>query len=214
MPDRGLSVAIDAAIADPAGDLVADYFDDEGPFAAATFDTIGCNDPFKISTDDLLAVTLLDVSVPARAVRQILDRDALAISTSLAAIPEGRDLWHALDADLAAANALWQRLDGYPGVGSVIAGKLLARKRPRLIPIVDDVVIRNMPAPEGEYWNTLRTCLDSNRVAQIEQLRRKLPRTISTLRLLDVAVWMRFSDGRNARRAQAKAGLAVLPRTR
>jgi len=36
---------------------------------------------------------------------------------------------------------LYDLLDGLPGVGGTVATKLLARKRPRSIPIVDSVVI-------------------------------------------------------------------------
>lgn len=42
-------------------DAVALYFDPEQPFAGHTFDSLGQNPPNKITSDDLLAVTLLNV---------------------------------------------------------------------------------------------------------------------------------------------------------
>ncbi len=57
---------IDAALSPPAADLVAAYFDPYGPFAGETFDTLGDNPPDQITTDDLLALTLLSVVVPPR----------------------------------------------------------------------------------------------------------------------------------------------------
>lgn len=207
-----LGEAIDVAISPPARELVACYFDVSRPFAAATFDTLGYNDSYRVGPDDLLAVTLLDVSIPALALRTILGEDNEHISDLLSAIPIGTDLWKASAAHLDAANELWQHLVNYDGVAWVTAGKLLARKRPRLIPIVDSVILRHLPAPEAQWWATLKACLDRKRVGRIEDLRQGVSTRVSTLRLLDVAVWMRYSDGRNARQAQKEVGLDVTPR--
>jgi hypothetical protein len=72
------------------------YFDPAGPFAAATFDTLGVDDPDydpdRTLAVDLLAVTLLDVRIPPRAVRQWLGEQADEIASVLADIPDV-DLW-------------------------------------------------------------------------------------------------------------------------
>lgn len=208
----GLGAAIDVAIDPPADKLVQAYFKRGGNFAADTFDTLGYNDPFRVATDDLLAVTLLDVHVPALALRRMLGDDRELLSHMLEAIPIATDLWGATTDHLVAAGGFWDHLVAYDGVGTVIAGKLLARKRPRLIPIVDDVIGTALPAPKGEYWVTLQASLDPTRIDRIEALRKTLSPRISTLRLLDVAVWMRYSDGRNARAAQQAVGLEPVPR--
>jgi hypothetical protein len=55
----------------------------------------------------------------------------------------------------------------------------------------------------------LRTALaDSGRHKAVEDVRPKnAPGTISTIRLLDAAVWMRMSRSRNAKRARSSVGL-------
>ncbi|MHB1432167.1 MAG: DUF6308 family protein [Streptosporangiaceae bacterium] len=47
------------------------YFDHAQPFAGLTFDVLGRNPPHEISSDNLLAVTLLNVRWPPLAVRTL-----------------------------------------------------------------------------------------------------------------------------------------------
>lgn len=182
--------------------LVQDYFDAERcPFAAATFDELAPNEAGAIGVADLLAVSLLDAAFAPSAVRRLVAGEADA---AVAAIPSGVDLWEADDSALEAAQAAWELLVGLPNVGPVKAGKLLARKRPRLIPIWDDVVPRLLPAPVRGFWTTLRAVLgDRGRCERIEELRpTDAATTASTLRLLDVAVWMSGSESENARESR------------
>ncbi|MET7391916.1 DUF6308 family protein [Dactylosporangium sp. NPDC005572] len=152
-------------------DLVVTYFDPGGPFAGASFDLLGENPPNALTRDDLLATTLLDISWRPLAVRQLL-AEGDRIAAALAGIPTNLDLWTANPADLDAATALHHWLDALPGVGPVIASKLLARKRPRLVPIDDTVVRRALTPPDGQFWVTLAGAL-TDRVLrdQIETLR-------------------------------------------
>jgi hypothetical protein len=59
------------------------------------------------------------------------------------------DLWCPAAADaLREAEAIWEKLRTLPGVDWVTAGKLLARKRPRLVPIADSVILTALaPGP-------------------------------------------------------------------
>ena len=210
----GFETRLDAALAPPAAELVEAYYELTGPFAAATFDLLGANDPMRITVADLLAVTLLNVLVPAHAVRALLGDEAETISELLAAVPPDVALWDAGDSDLDAATALWGLLEDHAGIGWVTAGKLLSRKRPHMIPVIDSVIERVLRPPSGRFWATLRMALrDESRRAAVEALRPPgLTLEVSTLRLLDVAIWMRHSDGTNARREQSRLGLAVAPR--
>ena len=187
-------------MAPPADDWVTEYFKPEGPFAADTFDTIGTNDPYRITSDDLLAVTFLDVALPPPAVRLLLGAQAQHVTDLLGPVPSEIDLWAASEEHLDAAERVWACLDSLPGVGPVTAGKLLARKRPRLVPIVDSVVESLLGWPTDRYWMTFREVLADPAVrAQVEALRPPgIEQQVSTLRLLDVALWMRGSKGRNA----------------
>lgn len=179
--------------------LVRTYFTDP-QYAGATFNAIGVNDPYSIGADDLLAVHMLSVPISPALARATLedDRGRREIVRLLCGIDPELRLWDdGADASLRAANDLWDILDRVRGVGSVIAGKLLARKRPHLIPIADDLVWDYLKPEKGLFWGTLRQVLqDADLRDRIEGLRPEsldsveMRDKISTLRLLDVAIWM------------------------
>jgi Family of unknown function (DUF6308) len=127
----------------------------------------------------------------------------------LAKISAVSTLWEASDTQLAAVDRLWDLLTRGPdGVGPARASKLLARKRPRLVPVTDSVVVRWIDAPE-ETWAAIRYCL------QDESLRRSVKRlrpsharkTTTVLRLLDVTLWMLHSQSKAAKQARLDAGI-------
>lgn len=199
-------------------DLVAAYFSPHRGFAVDTFDTLGDNDPYAITSDDLVVVTLLDVTVPPVAVRGLLGHDRGHVARLLHAIDPDVDLWEADEDSIGAANALWGWVQNeYPQVGSVIAGKLLARKRPRLIPIVDQVVVDTLRALTGTYWDTIAHALsEDDRRHLVDELRPGwLTPAVSTLRLLDVAIWMRGSLSEHAQEVRSECKVSEPPyRTR
>nr|WP_156388697.1 DUF6308 family protein [Nocardioides sp. Root151] len=117
------------------------------PFTGARFDTWDNSgtrsvDRDRFTADDLVAVTLLSVHVPALAAILLLETRAGRFTELLEALGEDRDLveerapW---SADWAGTK-LWKELTSLPDVGATMASKLLARKRPRLRPIYDSVV--------------------------------------------------------------------------
>ncbi|MFF4147786.1 DUF6308 family protein [Streptomyces sp. NPDC001698] len=78
----------------------------------------------------------------------------------------------------------------------MIAGKLLARKRPRLLPVYDRVVRCALGHPRPSFWLALHAALrvdDRALQRQLLTLRQAagVPETVSALRVCDVAVWMR-----------------------
>jgi hypothetical protein len=86
-------------------------------------------------------------------------------------------------------------LESQDGVGWVTAGKLLARKRPSLIPVYDDVVRCAFDWPK-EIWTALRDALRQDGGsfrAVLEDLikRAGIPAETTPLRALDVVLWMR-----------------------
>jgi hypothetical protein len=190
--------------------LVAAYYDPTGPFAGSTFDDFATGPANEITAGDLLAVSFLDVQYPVLAVRRITSAHD-ELEALLRAIDANVDLWDADDASLDAAEALWTWLrTNLHGVDSVLAGKLLARKRPRMIPIVDRWTIHAVPSvPDGEIWSTFRAALDPNLIARIETLRGPNSADTSTLRLLDAAIWMQHSNSTNAGNARKACGCAV-----
>jgi hypothetical protein len=188
--------------------LVARYFEPEHGLAADSFDLLGATSPTALEPADLLAATFLDVPISALAARHLLaTRTAQALSRLLRSVPVDADLWsarpQALDA-AAEAHALLQEADG---IGPVRAAKLLARKRPRLVPVLDNAAVALLELPDALGWSCLRLVLaDAGRRDRVEALRPDgLDPGIPLLRLLDVAIWVTASGGRRER-AGARAG--------
>jgi hypothetical protein len=183
------------------GLAMAAYFDPAEGFAGMSFCTLGQNPPDAVTTDDLLAVSLLDIAWRPEAVRQLLGSQSGLVSAMLATIPGDVDLWAASDAEVATVDPLWDALLEMPGVGTATGAKLLARKRPRLCPATDKVVIRAAGLP-GQTWEVVRRMLqDPEARADLEALRPADATGASLLRLLDVAIWIVHSPAREARRA-------------
>ncbi|MFL1905716.1 DUF6308 family protein [Streptomyces tauricus] len=155
---------------------------------------------------DLIAVQTLSVTVPADAALNLLEGSTgRELSALLRAIPADVDMAECGTADLetdSSADRAWRLLHAQPGIGWVTAGKLLARKRPRLLPVYDRVVRCAVGRPDA-YWLTLRAALRAEGgLLQRELLTVReaagLPRSVSALRVCDVVVWMRHrNDHRN-----------------
>jgi hypothetical protein len=89
-----------------------------------------------MTRDDLLAVAVLDVRWRPAAVRRLLGADSRKATDLLVGISSLTDLWLASDQGLAAIGPLWALLTSpRDGIGETTASKLLARKRPRLVPV-------------------------------------------------------------------------------
>jgi hypothetical protein len=100
-----------------------------------------------------------------------------------------------------AAYQLWQLLCRCGGKHlRVYANKLLARKRPRLLPVYDQKVAELLHYPKS-YWACLWTWFDGDRerAKALADLRAEAGglEDISLLRCLDVVLWMR-ATGRTA----------------
>jgi hypothetical protein len=206
-----LAACIRELVEPPADQLVALYFDPLGPFAAVTFDALPENLPNAFSTNDLLAVTLLDVRLNPQAVRALLQSGAAQFGDLLEALPADVDLWNATADDLRAAGKLLVALDLLPGVGETRATKLMARKRPRLMPIVDSVIRNALPLGLEPFESLGRALTDPRLRKAIEATRPVGSRmdVISTLRLMDVAVWIQLSASRAAIKARRTVSLGA-----
>jgi hypothetical protein len=148
--------------------LLDAYFDPQRRFAGDTFLSLGRRDggdpnPDSFEVPDLLAITLLDVSVGPAAMRTLLHDDVFRneVGSMLVNVPLDKDVW---EVDLGPEGPAWQLcevLDGrLYGVGEAIGTKLLARKRPRAIPIVDRVVHAFVPPDvHRSRWGTISAYL-------------------------------------------------------
>ncbi|MFE2159949.1 DUF6308 family protein [Streptomyces lydicus] len=152
----------------------------------------------RITAEDLIAVQTLSVTVPVPVALDILEgRLGTRLSGLLHAIPSDIDMVDAEEdavADGSPADQAWSLLCEQYGVNWVIAGKVMARKRPRLLPVYDRIVRCAVGRPPS-FWLALHAALSEDDAAlhrRLLELRQAagLPETVSALRVCDVAVWM------------------------
>ena len=152
----------------------------------------------RFTSEDIVAVSLLGVRIPGRPALEILDLQAREFNALVGGIPQRVDLWEADEESVgpdSAAARLWRQLVDLPGVNWVTAGKLIARKRPRLIPVYDRVVKSALGRKDDEeWWRPLRTVLREHPevIVRLDELREGtgLGQAVSLLRILDVCIWM------------------------
>lgn len=173
------------------------------PFTGSRFEHLagrGDRQPVAnvVTADDLIAVQTLSVRIPAQVALDLLEGDlGLRMSELLGRVPHDVDMVEAEVTDLgdgAPAHTAWRVLCDQPGVGWVTAGKLLARKRPRLLPVYDQVVRCVLERPKS-FWLELHGALRADNQAlhrELMALRQAagLPATVSALRVCDVVLWM------------------------
>jgi hypothetical protein len=147
----------------------------------------------KFVADDLIAVSLLSVNVPARAALYLLDDSTGSLRTALRAIPTDIELVDAEDDHLAAADRLWYEIRSLHDVGRTTTSKLVARKRPRLVPVQDTVTMAALGEPT-KFTEPLREKLRAGLHTELIALRQEsaIPSEVTALRVLDVLLWMAF----------------------
>ncbi|OYD67503.1 DUF6308 family protein [Rhodococcus sp. OK302] len=148
------------------------------------------------TAEDLVAVTFLSVQVPAQGVFVLLGDENAKLNQLLAAVGPDRDLVDESEpmTEESPTGRLETALRDIHGVGRIVASKLIARKRPRLYPIYDDVLGRElrtksahvepvrqaMRERDGELHRKL---LDLRNRAEIDE-------SVPAVRILDVLAWM------------------------
>ena len=194
--------------------------DDRPEYTGARFDTFdggGSRDGISdtIAPSDLLAVACLDVTVPTPVALDLVEGPlGRALGNYLREIPTNVALGEAGASthvrDNSPAYKAWWLLREETDIGWVIAGKVLARKRPRLIPVWDNVVKCAFGRPRNA-WLWLDGRLQDHRLRdELDQLHKaaQLSDLVSRLRVLDVVMWMRHRRGH---RRAACPGLEAPP---
>lgn len=150
--------------ADNAQAVLMEYLDG-GWYSGAWFDTLGgAGDAPGVANQftaaDVVAVSTLSVDLGGWSAVDVLHRRSADLAAGLAQIPLDRDLHDADDDVLDAVFALQGQLDDIHGIGPVTRSKLLARKRPRLVPIRDQHVLRALIGHHrGSFTRALRDAL-------------------------------------------------------
>ncbi|MFD4180517.1 DUF6308 family protein [Rhodococcus sp. NPDC058514] len=148
------------------------------------------------TSDDLVAITLLSVQVPAQGAFILLGDRSAELNRLLAEVGPDRDLVDESEA-MTPDSPVWRletALREVHGIGRTIASKLIARKRPRLNPIYDDVVGRQLGTREA-HLEPVRYALrhrDGELHHRLDDLRQRagLGESVPALRVLDVLAWM------------------------
>jgi hypothetical protein len=193
---------------DPAAvrSALASYFSPAGDvFTGSRFELLAdFAHPDEFTASDLVAVSMLSVEVPPAVAYWLLSTEGqLATRTLLAAVPTDVDIWDpGAEELLAKAGPLWDLWDlldrgAWPhprpgnGMGPTTISKLLAAKRPRLVPVWDSV-IEKVLGPIRPFWGDMRgALLDDELRALILGATAEAPPHVSLLRRIDAAIWHR-----------------------
>lgn len=186
--------------------LVRDYYTEPKPFPGSRFDKLaGGSSADEITVDDLNAVRSLSIGFPRSFVSDLDRGDARQrIHRMFAEIPSDvvledlscADFDRLLGPDSAAWNA-WYELAGWlkaakaraPLVG---ASKLMAAKRPLLVPLEDSFVRRALDCRRRDIWQVIYCIVQDPQVREgLAAVRQEVPTAshITLHRVLDVIAW-------------------------
>lgn len=202
--DRRLSDLLEPTREDAAVELLREYFAPRPPglFTGSQFERLGGGGDrpavaFEFTAEDLIAVTMLAVEIRRDVALHILVADRNHLSELLRQIPTDLDLVDVDPATITADWPAWRLYDALLAVhhlGRTTVTKLIARKRPRLIPIYDTEIDRTLGLDEGAHWVPLAAELRANdrqlhgRLVELHASAGLGPE-VSPLRVLDVLAW-------------------------
>lgn len=212
MPDEdsGIAAALAAISDEVALGYLNHYFGKAEwagqEFTGAHFESLGKPEAERVTAEDMVAVACLSIHVPARAALGVLGKQEDEISVHLAGMPTGValedipfDEHEEYFGDKSSAMSLWRLLRAHHGVGATTASKIMARKRPGLVPIYDSVVGKATGFPNSNgTWLAWHHAF-STEIAFTNRLRSLRTAAgierVSLLRILDVALWMHNRRG-------------------
>lgn len=184
------------------------YFAEVESYTGSEFERIGAEPDVEntFTAADLYSVETLAVRVPARAGIAILGEESSAFNGLLEQIPNeaiGSLSESEFEEHLgleSKAMRLWDILrrnrpgDSRWGLGPTTTSKIMARKRPHLIPIEDSVVNRVIGLGCGDSWRLWWEAFHAEGdylEKRATKLRAEIGRPeLSSLRVFDVMLWM------------------------
>ena len=162
--------------------------------------------PNEITERDILAVSTLSVDVPAGTSIWLRDEGKDRVSQLLTKVPADQAIWDP-DADLTRdgpMSQLWGllRVEKWPsggktGMGTTKISKLLATKRPNLIPIYDSLLEKGLfggkkPADYWVPWRDLYTSREGDLIRKVAaeiQIEAGIDVSVPVLRIIDIVIW-------------------------
>ncbi|MFG2010586.1 DUF6308 family protein [Micromonospora sp. NPDC048868] len=184
-----------------------------GAFTGSHFEALGAASNALhrdvVAAEDLIAVQLLEARAPAAVALDLIQGDlGQRISDELRKIPLAvslsDDTARLYIEDDGPADRAWHLLTEQRGVKKAVAGKLLARKRPKLIPVYDNVVACALRGRPG-FWLWLHELLRTDDLCLTHRLRNlrdqaDVPAQVSDIRIFDIVFWMRHRRNHLRRR--------------
>lgn len=166
-------------------------------FTGSRFESFRSDESFKFTQRDIIAVSMLSVNIPSTATRWILEEGGRVLTDLLRPLPPEISITDAA-ADLTRdqdAWKLWEAIRSLHGMGETKTSKLLATKRPLLFPIYDRHVAKALNIHRGGYWQPWQDYMRSEDGKTAAYLVNEMAVELdvphlSTLRLLDVVIWM------------------------
>lgn len=185
---------------DKGAELVGQYF--SPAYTGSQFHLLGGGGDSPTTRDsfdatDIVAVKLLGVDISAEASLQILQSAARRLNALLKEIPNDASIESApreLFEAGSPASLLWYELDAISDIAWVTANKLMARKRPHLFPVYDNVVKAAIQPNRDAFWIPLWNELKNPElITKLSKIRNdnNLPKQLPLIRILDAAIWMR-----------------------
>lgn len=202
--DRRLVALLEPTFEDSAAKLLWEYFAPcpPGTFTGSQFERLGGGGDqptvaFEYTAEDLIAVTMLAVEIRREVALHILVTDRNRLSELLRQIPMDLDLVGVDPAAITPDWPAWRLYDSLLAVhhlGRTTVTKLIARKRPRLIPIYDTEINRTLGLEKGAHWQPLAAELRAQNRRLHDRLvelhaKAGLGPEVSPLRVLDVLAW-------------------------
>ena len=176
-------------------------------YTGAWFDRLADVDhPNQITAQDIVAVSTLGVDIPANKSIWILGPGSEAITALLTQIPQHQAIWHP-DANLESTGPAWKLWNlikstdnswppGHGGVATTKLSKLLAAKRPDLIPIHDALIDQALfDAKIANYWAPWTRLHRSPQGQQLRDLATSardnadIGEYLGPLRIIDIVIW-------------------------
>lgn len=163
----------------------------------ATYDGVMPSDPDHITDEDRRIANQL-------AARMSVDTWAPIVCQSIAQIGDW-DLLNMSDFEWQSRRkVIHQVLDmlvGHPGIGVARLTKALHRKRPKLIPVCDSVVLNALGVGDGNKTDKIIACMDRLRsigrkhmssLQELRKLSRQRRAEMTELRILELLYWVQF----------------------
>lgn len=188
-------------------------YSEGGAYTGAYFHELthaGLSNPDRFDISDVASLSLLSVTLNGQMAHELTkkskENDKLA---RVLALEPDRDLGELTVDQVKKLNGsegldpAWNLIKKIHGVGRTRTSKLLARKRPRLIPIWDSVIARVLGLPKtSSYWIHFHTALtadDSSLDKRLSELAQRagVGERYSRIRVLDILAWMYGKDKKN-----------------